>query len=235
VQRYADSCEWAHWRLFFLPTHYYWVHLNDGVLIVCDCHLLIDGQLVNLRFVPLHWGKGLSCKHSGWHEFTAVEMKLKTKSSLGLIKHHTMKTYVGSKVPYYTFLTAPDEVEWSPLRPSRFTPAERAPDFHCRGDWVGPRDGMDAVNEVKSLDFTPILRPSCLCPCRCTDWAVYQRNLILSQNYFYFTGSWFKCSPGFLIRYRAFIPRMSQVLKLWEALSCCIVLGQLITLAVKWY
>jgi hypothetical protein len=42
-------------------------------------------------------------QYSGWREFTAVEMKVKAKSSPGLIKHHTMKTYGGSKTPHYTF------------------------------------------------------------------------------------------------------------------------------------
>jgi hypothetical protein len=37
-----------------------------------------------------------------------------------------------------SFLTsALDRSEWSPSRPGRFTPGERAPGTHWIGDWVG--------------------------------------------------------------------------------------------------
>jgi hypothetical protein len=37
------------------------------------------------------------------------------------------------------------EDEWSPSRPGRFTPKERAPGTHWIGGWVGLRAGLDAV------------------------------------------------------------------------------------------
>jgi hypothetical protein len=36
-------------------------------------------------------------------------------------------------------------------RPGRFTPWERAPGTHCIGGWVGPRAGLDAVENRKFL------------------------------------------------------------------------------------
>jgi hypothetical protein len=36
-------------------------------------------------------------------------------------------------------------------RPRRFTPEERAPGTHCSGGWVGPRAGLDAVEEKQNL------------------------------------------------------------------------------------
>jgi hypothetical protein len=41
--------------------------------------------------------------------------------------------------------------EWSDSRPVRFTPRERAACTHWIGGWVGPRVGLDAVEENKFL------------------------------------------------------------------------------------
>jgi len=44
------------------------------------------------------------------------------------------------------FLTsALDGGEWSVLRPSHFTPRERAPGTYWIGGWAGPTAGLDAV------------------------------------------------------------------------------------------
>jgi len=42
-----------------------------------------------------------------------------------------------------------DGGEWSPSRPGRFTPKERAPGTHWIGGWTGPRAVLDAGGEEK--------------------------------------------------------------------------------------
>jgi len=77
------------------------------------------------------------------------------KFSLSLTKHRTTKAY-GVEVQLHAFLiSAQDEDEWSASRPSRFTPEERASRIHWRGDWVGPKDGMDAVAKRKNPTILP--------------------------------------------------------------------------------
>jgi hypothetical protein len=51
----------------------------------------------------------------------------------------------------HAFLTsALDGGEWSATQPVRFTPGERAPPgTHWTGGWVGPRAGLDTVEERK--------------------------------------------------------------------------------------
>jgi hypothetical protein len=41
--------------------------------------------------------------------------------------------------------------EWSPSRPGRFTPGERAPGTHCIGGWVDLRSGPDDLEKRKFL------------------------------------------------------------------------------------
>jgi len=50
------------------------------------------------------------------------------------------------EVYLHAFLTsAIDRDKWSAYRSGLFTPRERANGTHWIGDWVGPRDGLDAV------------------------------------------------------------------------------------------
>jgi len=46
-----------------------------------------------------------------------------------------------------------DEGEWSPSRPGRFTPRERAPVIHWIGGWVCLRSGLDMVVNRKIPSF----------------------------------------------------------------------------------
>jgi hypothetical protein len=63
-----------------------------------------------------------------------------------------MKTYGGVDVQIDIFLTsALLEGEWSDSRPSRLTPGERAPGIHWIGGWMGPRFGLDDMEENKFL------------------------------------------------------------------------------------
>jgi hypothetical protein len=63
-----------------------------------------------------------------------------------------MKTYGGVDVWIRVFLT-PELVggELSASRSDRFTPEERAPGTHWIGGWVGPRAGLDDVENRKFL------------------------------------------------------------------------------------
>jgi hypothetical protein len=44
-----------------------------------------------------------------------------------------------------------DGGEWSVSRPCRFNPGEGAPGTHWIGGWVGPKAGLEAVEETKNL------------------------------------------------------------------------------------
>jgi hypothetical protein len=48
------------------------------------------------------------------------------------------------------FTSALDGGEWSASRPGRFTPGEIGPGNDGIGVWVGPRAGLDAVEDNKS-------------------------------------------------------------------------------------
>jgi hypothetical protein len=59
-----------------------------------------------------------------------------------------MKAYGRVDVLVHIFLTsALAGGEWSPSRPDRFTPEERAPGTHWIGGWVGLRAGLDDVEK----------------------------------------------------------------------------------------
>jgi hypothetical protein len=74
-----------------------------------------------------------------------------------------MKAYGGVFVEIYIFLTsALVGGEWSASLSSRFTPGEIAHDTHWIGGWVGPRAGLDDVEERKFLTLSGLdLRPFC--------------------------------------------------------------------------
>jgi hypothetical protein len=74
--------------------------------------------------------------------------------------------YGGGDVYIHVFLTsALVGGEWSASRPSRFTPGEIAPGTRWIGGWVGPRTGLDDVEERKilplpELELRPLGRPA---------------------------------------------------------------------------
>jgi hypothetical protein len=72
-----------------------------------------------------------------------------------------MKAYGGVDVYIHIFLTsALAGGEWSPSRPGRFTPTERAPGTHWIRGWVDPRAGPDDVQKRKFLTLAVLeLRP----------------------------------------------------------------------------
>jgi hypothetical protein len=60
-----------------------------------------------------------------------------------------MKEYGGLDVFLHIFLTSTlVGGEWSPSRPCRFTPGEKAPRTHWIGGWVGPRAGLDDMETI---------------------------------------------------------------------------------------
>jgi hypothetical protein len=77
-----------------------------------------------------------------------------------------MKTYGEMDVQILVFLTSSlIGGEWSASLPGRFTTGERAPGTHCIGAWVGPRAGLDDVEQRKfftlaGLELRPLGRPA---------------------------------------------------------------------------
>jgi hypothetical protein len=60
-----------------------------------------------------------------------------------------MKKYGRVDVLIHVFLiSALFGGEWSASRPGRLTPGERVPCNHWIGGWVGPRTGLDAVENI---------------------------------------------------------------------------------------
>jgi hypothetical protein len=75
-----------------------------------------------------------------------------------------MKMYVGVDVQTHVFLTsALVGGEWSASRPGHFTPGERASGAHWIGGWVGPRAGLDDMENENSCPIReprPLGRPA---------------------------------------------------------------------------
>jgi hypothetical protein len=77
-----------------------------------------------------------------------------------------MKAYGGVDVYIHIFLTsALAGGEWSASHPGRFIPGKRAPGTHWIGGWVGPRAGLDDVENRKfltlpGLELRPLGRPA---------------------------------------------------------------------------
>jgi hypothetical protein len=63
-----------------------------------------------------------------------------------------METYGRVEIQFHLLLTsALVGGEWSALRPSCFTPGQRAPGTHWIGGWVGPKTRLDDVERRKFL------------------------------------------------------------------------------------
>jgi hypothetical protein len=60
----------------------------------------------------------------------------------------------------HAFLTSVlDGSEWSALRPSRFTPGEKAPGTQWIGGWVGPIASLEALAKRKKYLPLPEIEP----------------------------------------------------------------------------
>jgi hypothetical protein len=69
--------------------------------------------------------------------------------------HYAMKAYGGVDVQTHIFLTsALAGGKWSASCPFRFTTGESGPGTHWKRGSVGPRSGLDDVEEEKILDPT---------------------------------------------------------------------------------
>jgi hypothetical protein len=87
-----------------------------------------------------------------------------------------MKVYGGVDVFFTSALVGGER---SASRPGLFTPGERAPGTHLIGGWVGPRAGLDDVEERKFLTLPGLeLRSLLVQPVasRYTDCAIPARN-----------------------------------------------------------
>jgi hypothetical protein len=73
-----------------------------------------------------------------------------------------MKIYGGVAAPQF-LTSALDGGEWSASRPWLFTPRWKAPDTNLLWGWLGPRLGLNAVEETKILHCAAR---------RYTDWAI---------------------------------------------------------------
>jgi hypothetical protein len=68
-----------------------------------------------------------------------------------------MKTHRGVDVEIHVFLTSVlVGGEWLASRPSCFTSGEGAPGTHWIGGWVGPRSGLDTVENRKNPALTKV-------------------------------------------------------------------------------
>jgi hypothetical protein len=94
------------------------------------------------------------------------------------MKHNAMKAYGGMDVYIHIFLTSAQAVgESSTSRPGRLTTEERAPPTHWIGGWVGPRDGLDDVEERKFLTLPGLeLRPLDLPARSQSSYSYYKQN-----------------------------------------------------------
>jgi hypothetical protein len=77
-----------------------------------------------------------------------------------------MKAYGEVDVQIHIFLISVLAVgEWSVSRPGRFTSEERSLGTHLLGGWVGPRAGLEDVENRKfstlpGLELRPLRRPA---------------------------------------------------------------------------
>jgi hypothetical protein len=76
-----------------------------------------------------------------------------------------MKAYGGVDVYIHIFLTSTlGGGEWSPSRPGRCTPGDRALGTHCIDGWVGRRAGLDDEKikflTLLGLEVQPLGRPA---------------------------------------------------------------------------
>jgi hypothetical protein len=61
-----------------------------------------------------------------------------------------MKTWESGDIAQAFLISALDGRKWSASHPARFNSGERttpSPGTHCVGGWVGPRAGLDAVEQ----------------------------------------------------------------------------------------
>jgi hypothetical protein len=102
-------------------------------------------------------------------------VKVNSCPCASLIRHNAMKAYGGSGCIVLPFLTsALDGGEWSTSLPGRVTPGEIAPPLpgtHWIGGWVGPRTGLDVMEEKKNLALVGHRTPA-VQPVACTDWDI---------------------------------------------------------------
>jgi hypothetical protein len=73
---------------------------------------------------------------------------------LPLFKHYALKTYGGIWGSGVHLTLALDESELLTSRPVSFSPGEESAGAYWIGGWVGPRRGLDALEE----DLLPLLR-----------------------------------------------------------------------------
>jgi hypothetical protein len=59
-----------------------------------------------------------------------------------------MKTYGGVGIELHCLPSVLDEGEWSASRSARFTTRENNSGINWIGDWLGPRAGVDAVENI---------------------------------------------------------------------------------------
>jgi hypothetical protein len=81
------------------------------------------------------------------------KVKVKVKLSLRLINSAVCHEDIWGSggIDLLLLTSALDGGEWSTSGPGRFTPGERSPGTNWIGGWMGPRAGLDVVQERKIL------------------------------------------------------------------------------------
>jgi hypothetical protein len=101
-----------------------------------------------LKMDPVRLSENVGMLLSDYTTSHAIrQYTFKVNLSLFSIKHHAVKTYVVWSFPPWS--VALYGFEWSASRPVRFTLGASGFDTCWIGGWVGPGDGLDAVEKRK--------------------------------------------------------------------------------------
>jgi hypothetical protein len=130
---------------FHISTHFYLRSIY--IWLICVSHLMMTV-----------WGRNMYCvirsENKGFHVFNGLSydrhiVNIKAKLSVCLIKRHSIYTYGGVQICYYTFLTSVLDVnDWVSFFPRPLYPGKKGP--HWIEGWARwRRDKFTSLSEIK--------------------------------------------------------------------------------------